>query len=515
MRASRTERAKRNIAGGLIYQIVLFAFMFITRTVIVYTLGSLYLGLNSLYASILQVLGLAELGFGYAVTFSMYEPIAKGDTETVCALLKLYRRIYRIIGVVVSVAGLAVTPFLQLLIKGEVPPDVSIYVLYLVNLANIALGYFMFGYREALLTADQRSDILSFISTGITVFRSVLQILLLVVMKSYYLYCILIPIFTVIRNLVVYAETRRLYPEYVCDGALDRTVKKDIMKRVTGLLFYKINDVCRNSFDSIIISSVLGLTVLAKFNNYFYLINASTYFLGAVTTGITAGIGNSIVKESVRKNHRDFEKFHFIYLWMIGWLTVCYFCLYQPFMKLWVGEAYLFDDHIMALFCLYFFTWKMGDLCYTYRQAAGLWWQDKLRPVVESAVNLILNIVLVKVCGVTGVIYATIFCLVFINAVWGAHILYRCYFIDQSYMKYLKSLLWFGIVTFFACFISYAIFNRLVPDGEVVQWICRIFTCMCLPPVLFWIVFHRKEEYREAVEFIRNILGTGRKRREK
>lgn len=512
MKSSRTEHAKRNIAGGLIYQVVLFAFMFITRTVIVYTLGSLYLGLNSLYASVLQVLGLAELGFGYAVTFSMYAPIARQDTETVCALLKLYRKIYRIIGVVVSVAGLAVTPFLPMMIQGEVPADMNIYVLYLINLVNVAFSYFLFGYRESLLVADQRSGTASLISTGIIVIRSLLQIFLLVWMKNYYLYCILIPVFTVIRNLVIYVVTDRLYPEYVCRGVLDGSIKKDIMKRVTGLLFYKVNDVCRNSFDSIIISSALGLTMLAKYNNYFYLINASTYFLGAITTGITAGIGNSIVKESVQKNYRDFEKFHFIYLWLIGWMTVCYFCLYQPFIQMWVGEAYLLDGRIMAVFCLYFFTWKMGDMCYTYRQAAGLWWQDKVRPLVESAVNLILNVVLVRVCGVAGVIYATIFCLVFINTGWGAHILFRHYFKDQSYAGYLGSLLRFGILTVLACLISFGVFRWLIPDVGMLQRIIRILLCLCVPPGLYWLAFHRREEYREAVQFVRHILPGNRNR---
>lgn len=513
MKASRTERAKRNIAGGLVYQVVHLAFMFITRTVIVYTLGSLYLGLNSLYASILQVLGLAELGFGSAVTFSMYEPMASGDTERVCALLKLYRRIYRIIGLVISAAGLFVTPFLPMMIKGEVPADVSIYILYLVNLANVALGYFLFGYRESLLTADQRMGISSLIGTGTTVFMSLLQIFLLLWLKNYYIYCILVPVFTIIRNLLIFLVTRRLYPEYVCNGALDRTIKKDIMKRVTGLLFHKINDVCRNSFDSIIISSFLGLTLLAKYNNYYYLINASAYFLSAVNTAITASVGNSIVGESVRKNYQDFEKFHFIYLWLIGWMTVCYFCLYQPFMQLWMGTEYLFDDRIMMVFCLYFFTWRMCDICYTYRQAAGLWWQDKFRPVVESVVNLVLNVLLVKWFGVAGVVYATILCIIFINTGWGAYILYRYYFTDQSYLKYLKSLLRFGILTFFACLISYGIFNWLVPKEMVLQWLCRIFVCLCLPPVLFWMAFHRREEYREAVRFVRNVLSTGIRRR--
>ncbi len=512
MKGSRIEHAKRNITGGLVYQVILMVFMFVTRTVIVYALGSLYLGLNSLYASILHVLSLAELGFGSAVTFSMYEPMARGDQDTICALLKLYRKIYRIIGVAVSVIGLAVTPFLPYMIEGAVPADISVYALYLINLANVSCSYFLFGYREALLVADQRSDISSLIGTGVTVFKNLLQIFLLLWMKSYYMYCVLIPVFTVVRNLAVYAVTNRLYPQYVCRGVLDRTVKKDIMKRVIGLLFYKISDVFRNSVDSIILSSALGLTVLAKYNNYFYLINASTYFLGSVTTAITAGVGNSIVSESVQKNYRDFEKFHFIYLWIIGWATVCFFCLYQPFMRLWMGEGFLFDDGIAAIFCVYFYTWRMGDLCFTYRQAAGLWWQDKVRPIVETAVNLVLNILLVRIFGVAGILCASIFCLVFINAGWGGLILYRYYFSAQSFAKYLISLGIFGVLTSLACLICYGIFTWLVPEGMAAQWIYRIFLCIFLPPLLFWMTLHRRKEYREAAEFTVNALLPGRKK---
>ena len=45
----------------------------------------------------------------------------------------------------------------------------------------------------------------------------------------------------------------------------------DIRKRVIGFFVYKVCDVLRFSFDSIILSAFLGLTVLAKYNNYYYL----------------------------------------------------------------------------------------------------------------------------------------------------------------------------------------------------------------------------------------------------
>ena len=80
---SRTENAIRNMAWGTIERLIMIIIPFITRTVIIQILGSEYLGLNSLFASILQVLNLSELGFSSAIVFSMYKPIAEKDTQKI------------------------------------------------------------------------------------------------------------------------------------------------------------------------------------------------------------------------------------------------------------------------------------------------------------------------------------------------------------------------------------------------------------------------------------------------
>ena len=135
MKIERTKNAGRNILfGGLLklYQIVV---PFLMRTAMIYCMGVQYLGLDSLFISILQVLNLAELGVGSAMVYGMYKPIAEDDTVTICALMKLYRLYYRIIGLVIAVVGVCLTPFIPMLIKSDLPPELNIYVLYLLNLA--------------------------------------------------------------------------------------------------------------------------------------------------------------------------------------------------------------------------------------------------------------------------------------------------------------------------------------------------------------------------------------------
>lgn len=502
---SRTLNAKRNIIWGVIQKVLFMLFGFFIKSVIIYNLGVLYLGLNSLFSAILQVLSLTELGIGEAMVFSMYKPLAENDDKTICALLRLYRTIYFIIGVFILVAGLCISPFLPKLISGEVPPDINVYILFFVYLINTSISYLMYAYKESLLIANQRSDINNNISTVITMAMYVGQIVSIICFKSYYAYCILIPVFTLIRNIAVKYTTDKLYPEIKCFGEISKAMKSDIWQRVSGLFIYKVCGIFRNSFDSIILSAFLGLAVLAKYQNYYYILSSLSALMIIITSSITASVGNSIVKESCKKNYSDFNKFQLLFMGITGWITVCLFNLYQPFIQLWVGDDMLFDNAMMILFCVYFFTTQMGNMCYVYRQAAGLWHRDKYRPVVESIVNITLNILLVKLLGASGVLLSTVFCLVFINCVWGSYILFKYYFSDYKVGAYYLRLVGYAAITFLGCYISNEIIP-LIPVQGIVGFLIKGIICSVFSLVFFALIFMIFPEYKDALQFIIRII---------
>ena len=116
MKLERTKNAKRNIAFGIINKIVTLFLPFIIRMVMIREIGAEYLGLSSLFSSILQVLNITEFGFSSAVVYSMYKPIADDDNETLCAILNFYRKIYFVIGLIITVLGLIILPFLKFFI---------------------------------------------------------------------------------------------------------------------------------------------------------------------------------------------------------------------------------------------------------------------------------------------------------------------------------------------------------------------------------------------------------------
>ena len=161
MRIERTKNATRNIVVGMILKIYQLLVPFVIRTVMIHMLGMEYLGLNSLFTSILQVLNLAELGVGSAMVFSMYKPIAEDDSATINDLMRLYQFYYRIIGIIILTVGIIITPFIPKLIKSDIPSGLNIYILYYLNLGATVISYWLFAYKNCLLTAHQRSDVIS------------------------------------------------------------------------------------------------------------------------------------------------------------------------------------------------------------------------------------------------------------------------------------------------------------------------------------------------------------------
>ena len=232
MKIERTKNAKRNMIFGTSLRLYQILIPFLMRSFIVYCLGVQYLGLNSLFTSVLQVLNLAELGVGSAMVYSMYEPITKDDTITICALMNLYKWYYRIIGAVVLIAGVALTPFIPKLIKGEIPADINIYILYLLNLFATVLTYWLLAYRNSVLQAYQRVDVVSKVNIITDTAKYILQIGALFAFKNYYLYVIAILVSQMAMNIITALESKKMYPQINPVGKLPKEATREINKRI-------------------------------------------------------------------------------------------------------------------------------------------------------------------------------------------------------------------------------------------------------------------------------------------
>lgn len=489
---------------GVISRSVGLLFPFIIRTVIIRLLGSEYEGLGGLFTSILQVLSLAELGFGNAMVFAMYRPIADNDLPQIRSILCFYKRVYLIIGTVVLCLGISVLPFLDVLVKDTPPADINIYFLFSIYLANTVLSYFFFGYRNSVLVAYQRQDIISKLSLLINVGMYILQIVLLVTFKNYYYYVLCIPIGTICTNYVIYSYSKKAYPDIYPDGVLSKEQKSNIYEKISALMLHKIGGIVLNSADTIVISSFLGLVVVSNYNNYYYLINAISGIIMVLFTSLTAGIGNSLIIDDIEEKKKKFYSILFVNAAVVTVCTCCFFSLFQDFITVWVGKEKLFENGIMVLFCLYFYIHMIRRTILMYRDAAGLWKENRWQPIVSASFNLIVNIFLVQKIGVYGILISSILAQVFIDIPWESGITTKK-ILNEPPHKYFGVIYSFAFVTLLSMLVIKVIIGavNVNPILKLVVELCTaiiisvssVFVFSMLIPVYRKLIFSRIKRY--------------------
>lgn len=506
MPVNRTRQTLHNSFWGFWERTIHLLFPFILRTIIIKVLSIDYLGLNGLFVSILQVLNMAELGFSSAITYSLYKPIAENDRPFMWAMMCLYRRIYKYIGYGIFTIGLVITPFIPYIIKGDVPDDINIYTLYWLYLANTSLSYLLFAYKQALLDASQRRDLISRTLTIVLSIQYILQIVVLLVFENYYIYYILTPVCTCIFNILLSRVTNKMYPDFQSSGTLPQSTLCDLKQKIKGVVIGKVCMTSRNAISSIILSASFGLATVGIYSNYFLITTSIASIMGIVCTSMSASVGNSMVTESEEKNHQDFRLFTFMYAWLSSIVFSCLISLYQPFMRLWVGDENMFPMPIVALFCLYFFVLTSGDIRTVYMNSKGLWWENRWRTILESSSNVILSLILLQWIGISGVIVGPVLSLIIFNFFMSTSIIYKYCFPHFSMVRYYMSYIAYFIVAASVGIMSYYVCSFTEFESKLVELITRGILSIVVSILLMLLIYHRYSYAKMSMFFLKRIF---------
>ena len=505
MKLERTRNAARNIVFDGTLEIVNMLFPFAISSVMLHCLGTEYLGLNGLFKSLLTFLNLAELGVGSAMVFSMYKPIAEDDTPTICALLRLYRTFYRIIGLIVAATGLILMPVLPNLIKGDLPADMNLYVLYLMNLGNTVMTYWLFAYKGSLLMAHQRRDVISKVTLAVRMTEYTLKILILVLTRNYYLYLSVQLLCQLTVNVLIAVCATKMYPRYVTAGKLPKEKTRDIFHRVRDLFTSKLSATVFDAADTLVISAFMGLTVLALYQNYYFIITALRMMLVVFLNAFMAGVGNKLVMESKEANYRDLEKISLLFLWILGVSSSMLLCMYQPFIKVWMGEENMLAVGLVFCFAVYYYSMGANKLINMFKDAAGIWRVDRWRPLTAALANLTLNLITVRFIGLYGVLLSSVVSIVFIQIPWLFHNLFREVFPRECMRKYAGLFGGLTLVALISCVASWFVCGLF----RLNVWptlVLNAAVSFVVPNVFFFVVYGRNPVFRESLSQLKRIL---------
>ncbi len=496
-----------NIKFSFINYIIVNALKFMVRMAFVNTLSIEYLGINGLFTNILAMLSLAELGVAPAIVYSMYKPLAVGDKETIKSIMQLFKRVYITIGVVILVAGLCLYPWLDSLIKDK--PDIpDLHYFYLVFLLNTAVSYF-WSYQRNLLIADQKQYYVNIYQAAAQTIVGILQVAFLWFIPSYWCFVILMLLGTVLENVTIANKANKEY-QYLKEtaGTLDKAIKGQIIRNTKAMLLHKVGGIAVLSSSNIVLSKFVGLTAVGLYSNYYMVITAMNAFAGKFFEAITASIGNMMVVDSKDQQQRAFHIIELLTAFQAAFISVGLYVMFNPFIGLWLGKAYLFDSITVLCIVVSFYLMYMRKAVCMYKDACGLFWHDRYKPIAESIINLAASIYLAIHYGTIGVVCGAIISTLatcfwvepYVLFRYGLNLKLKDYFID--YFK-------FTAVTMICAVVSKLVYGYLFIKVNLINFVAGMILCMVVTTVTWLLIFRNREEMQYIIHATKSKLYKG------
>ncbi len=504
MKFERTLNAKKTIITGFILKFVTLFIPFLLRTIIIKQLGLLYLGLNSLFTSILNSLNLMELGIGSAVVFAMYRPVAEGNKTQIRELLYIYKKAYLIIGVLILIIGAGITPFIKIFIKGDYPKEINIYIVFLIQLFATFAGYSFGAYKSSLLIAYQKNYIINIISCCSSLVMYLVQIASLLFFHNYYLYIGATALKIIIHNTIIIKIVKKNYPDLIVPITADKKTNQEVFKKTAALTGHKLGGLVVNSVDSVLISAFVGLETVAIYNNYFYIITSLSGMFLMLTNGLLAIVGNYLIEKTREESKKLFRILHFSISFIICFCCTCLINLTQPFMLLWIGENGLLGPDSIALFAIYFFCVKIRTVCLLFKDAAGLWEKDVIKPYIQIVIDVLFDIWLLQSIGINGAIISSIACMVF-GYFYEATIVFNCC-LETKQKRYHLETISYLIITIMSCIISNIFCLYFETKELLLTLIINLIISTIVSTSIFIGCTFFSKEFKEWMIFVKSLL---------
>lgn len=489
----RTKKSLLNLMTGLAGQGITLLSSLILRLFFTRNMPAAYLGLSGLFTNILSMLSLVELGIGPAITFSLYKPLAVGDTETAKSLMNLYRRAYQAVGCLILLLGFLFTPVYPHLIRdpGGIPELDLIYWLYVIN---TGVSYF-YSYKVSLIIADQNQYIKNIGHYTAYVLMNIAQTIILVTTRNYVLFLVCQLFFTIAENVTLSRVADRIYP-FLREKEI-RPLQKEqaepIVRNIRAMLFHKVGDIAVNSTDNILISKFMGLAVSGVYSNYALILTAVRGILTRAFDAVQASVGNLYALGDQIKLRQVFDRLFFMAFFLYGFCAICLGCLLQPCVGLIFGPNYMLDGLTVLMLAVSFYVTGMRLPLYVMRAAAGLYYKDWAKPIVEAAVNLLASIVLMMRFGTAGIFMGTVISALLVGTWVEAYMVYRhvlktklsIYFVQ--YLFYLLSVTLVGAIAY-GC-------TRRIPWTGIAGLVLKTMLCAVVAVGLLSVLYRRKDAF--------------------
>lgn len=506
MKSERKKSSFKNMITAVSSNVLTIIVGLVAQAVFIKILGSEYLGLNGLFSNVISMLGIVELGMGSAIIYNMYKPIAEEDHEKIKSLMQFYKKSYRIITLIISIIGIMIIPFIEYIVDIEsVTVGINVYLVYILFLLETICSYIL-SYKRSMLYADQKEYITNIIHMGYTILVNTMQLTFLYFTHDYYLYLIIKVMMRLVENIVISSYVNRRY-SYLLDNnvtKLDSKTEKDIFQKIKALFFHKIGTFIVSGTDNIIISKYLGLVTVGLYSNYYMIINAVQTVINHIIQATRASVGNLLVTESKTKQFDIFNKIRFVNFWISCFSSICIFVIMDSFITIWIGYKFVLPTKVLLVLVINFFIVSSRSTYGAFKEAAGIFYEDRFVPIIESLLNIVLSIIFVKKFGLMGVFMGTIASGLVLWCYSYPKYVYNKLF-GRKISDYIKETIYYFIIFILIAGFTYSLAILISFDNVYLQFISNVLIALIVPNVIMLLLFSKDENFKYFINMLKGL----------
>lgn len=403
----RTKISIYNSMSAVLLQGVNLLVNFILPLIIISEYGSAINGLVSNIRQLVIYLSIVEGGLAGAAIYSLYKPLATKDHPVINGILSAANRFYNLSGYIFTALLMGCVIIYPIILgKDEVSSTTIASLVFIIGLSGV-LDFFVVGKYKVLLTADQKSYIVSIIQAIAIALNAVLIIILAKLHMNIIMVQAIALVSFFIRSYLYYYYCHKKYTFIKLDATPD---KKALDKR-WDVLYLNLLGVITIATPSQIVTFMFGLKEMSVFAIYNLVFAGVLAIISTFSNGLSASFGDMIARKETERFQAAYSQYEYLFYILLGWAYTCAAILIIPFVTVYVGN-YTDANYIRPLVGYLF---ALNGLLYNLKTpqgmlviSAGLYRETRIPTSIQMLLTLAGSIVMAYFYGMPGVLLGSI-----------------------------------------------------------------------------------------------------------
>lgn len=443
----RIKSAIKNSFFGMLGQVALIVVGFFCQRTMNLLMGAELVGMNGVISNVIAILSVSELGISTAVVYNLYSAIAGQDENRIAGLMNLYRKAYIVFAAVIFGLGMAVMPFVHLILNEVTFSLGYIRLIFFLWLVRTVLSYLL-SYKRSILIADQKEYLVSITMLVVNVLNYTSTIVILELSRNYVLALGINIVAEVAGNLWIASYVNRKYPflTRLRKAPLERDLVGKVVDNIKNIFVTRLFTKLLLSTDKIIVSGMITTVIAGLYTNYCLVTQSVLNIMVAFAGALKPTLGHLFLEKDKDRDVQVLRQITFLFFLVSSAASACIFCLITPFVRdLWLNEAYLMEMSFVAAIVGQFFLTAMGLPLESVMSVTGLFHKERNIAMVTTLVNLVLSLILVGKLGAAGIALGTM--AAYLVQIGCRMQVFFCEYVKQSALSYLADLAQYAAFT--------------------------------------------------------------------